>query len=205
MLSNLVQFAIVVGLLTMLPGIDTAQVLRSATLGGPRLAYATLLGIMTGVWVWGIGAAVGVSALLLASEPAYDAVRFAGAGYLIWLGVRIVWDARHPQHSQTKTNSDARTLWAAFGRASFITITNPKNGLFYIAVLPQFLPETMEPALAGLLLSSIHNVLCLLWFSMWIWGTHRARAYFSRPRVQQWMERISGTALVGFGIAVFFE
>lgn len=205
MLSNLIQFAIVVGLLTMLPGIDTAQVLRSATVGGPRLAYATLLGIMAGVWIWGIGAAIGISALLLASETAYDIVRFAGAAYLIWLGARIVWAARHPHQLQALRDGDARTLRNAFTRASIITITNPKNGLFYIAVLPQFLPESLSPALGGLLLSTIHNLECLIWFSLWIWGTHRARTYFSRPRVQQWMERISGTALVGFGIAVFFE
>ena len=85
MANDLIGFAIVVGLLTMLPGIDTAQVLRSATLGGPRLAYATLLGIMAGVWVWGVAAAVGISALLLASEPLYNAVRYLGAGYLLWL------------------------------------------------------------------------------------------------------------------------
>ena len=205
MLSDLIQFAVVVGLLTMLPGIDTAQVLRSATVGGPKLAYATLGGIMAGVWVWGIGAAVGISALLLASETAYDIVRFIGAAYLLWLGARIVWAAREPHPSAVDTDFSARTLWAAFTRAAFIAITNPKNGLFYIAVLPQFLPEDMPAFIAGLLLSTIHNVECLLWFSMLIWGTHRARAFFTRPRVQQWMERISGAALMGFGVAVFFE
>lgn len=205
MLSDLIQFAVVVGLLTMLPGIDTAQVLRSATVGGPKLAYATLGGIMAGVWVWGIGAAVGISALLLASQTAYDVVRFIGAAYLLWLGARIVWAARSQRSTAVETDYSARTLWAAFARAAFIAITNPKNGLFYIAVLPQFLPDDMNAFLAGLLLATIHNVLCLLWFSMMIWGTHRARAFFTRPRVQQWMERISGVALMGFGVAVFFE
>lgn len=205
MLSDLVQFAVVVGLLTMLPGIDTAQVLRSATVGGPKLAYATLGGIMAGVWVWGIGAAVGISALLLASQTAYDVVRFIGAAYLLWLGARIVWAARSQRSTPVETDYSARSLWAAFVRAAFIAITNPKNGLFYIAVLPQFLPDDMNAFLAGLLLATIHNVLCLLWFSMMIWGTHRARTFFTRPRIQQWMERISGVALMGFGIAVFFE
>ena len=205
MLSDLIQFAVVVGLLTMLPGIDTAQVLRSATVGGPKLAYATLGGIMAGVWVWGIGAAVGISALLLASQTAYDVVRFIGAAYLLWLGARIVWAARSPHPSTAETDFSARTLWAAFTRAAFIAITNPKNGLFYIAMLPQFLPKELPPALGGLVLSTIHNGTCLLWFSMLIWGTNRARNFFERPHVQQWMERISGVALLGFGVAVFFE
>lgn len=205
MANELIGFAIVVGLLTMLPGIDTAQVLRSATLGGPRLAYATLFGIMAGVWVWGVAAAVGISALLLASEPLYIALRYLGAGYLLWLGARILWDARHAHVATVGDGGSASTLLAAFGRAGLITITNPKNGLFYIAILPQFLPTQLPPALGGLLLSTIHNAECLLWFSLLIWGTHRARAFFGRPRVQQWMERISGVALLGFGAAVFFE
>lgn len=205
MLSDLIQFAVVVGLLTMLPGIDTAQVLRSATVGGPRLAYATLGGIMAGVWVWGVAAAVGISALLLASPTAYDVVRYIGGGYLLWLGGRIAWAARTPHDGQPLVTSNASTLVTAFARAAFIALTNPKNGLFYIAVLPQFLPDDLPAVLGGLLLSTIHNVECLIWFSMMIWGTHKARAFFTRPRVQQAMEVISGVALMGFGLAVFFE
>lgn len=205
MLSNLLAFAAVVMLLTMLPGIDTAQVLRAATVGGPRLAYATLLGIMVGVWIWGVAAAIGISALLLTSPTLYDVVRYIGGAYLLWLGSRILWDARKPSAPQDNGTGTARTYLAAFGRASAITITNPKNGLFYIAVLPQFLPTELPPALGGLLLSTVHNGTCLLWFSMLIWGTNRARAFFGQPRVQQWMERISGLALLGFGAAVFLE
>lgn len=205
MLSNLLAFTAVVMMLTMLPGIDTAQVLRSATVGGPRLAYATLLGIMAGVWIWGVAAAIGISALMLASSTLYDIVRYLGGGYLLWLGLRILWDARTAHERSERNGSAARTYIAAFGRASAITITNPKNGLFYIAMLPQFLPKEWPPALGGLVLSTIHNGTCLLWFSMLIWGTNRARNFFELPHVQQWMERISGVALLGFGVAVFFE
>ena len=132
-------------------------------------------------------------------------VRYLGGSYLLWLGLRILWDARRPHERTAGGGGNARTYIAAFSSASVITITNPKNGLFYIATLPQFLPKELPPALGGLVLSTIHNGTCLLWFSMLIWGTHRARALFERPNVQQWMERISGTALLGFGAAVFFE
>ena len=205
MLSNLLAFTAVVMMLTMLPGIDTAQVLRAATLGGPRLAYATLFGIMAGVWVWGVAAAIGISALLLASPALYDVVRYLGGSYLLWLGLRIIWSARKPHLQSEHDSGSARTYVGAFTRASLITITNPKNGLFYIAMLPQFLPKELPPAVGGFVLSTIHNGTCLLWFSMLIWGTNRARNFFERPQVQQWMERISGIALVGFGVAVFFE
>ena len=81
MLSNLLSFAVLAGLLTMLPGLDTAQVLRSVTVGGSKSAYATVAGILTGVWIWGLAAALGISALLVASHFAHTAVKWAGAIY----------------------------------------------------------------------------------------------------------------------------
>lgn len=207
MLQHLLGFAVVAGLLTMLPGIDTAQVLRSAAIGGPRLAYATLAGIMAGVFAWGIAAALGISALLVASRTAYDVVRLAGAAYLLYLGLRIIVESRHAhaRAAAASTERGARTLAPVFSKAFVITLTNPKNGLFYIAMLPQFLPEGVPAALGGTLLAAIHNLECLLWFSLLIWSTNLARQFFERPSVQTWMERISGTALVGFGVRVALE
>ena len=92
-----------------------------------------------------------------------------------------------------------------FSRAFVITLTNPKNGLFYIAMLPQFLPNDMPAALGGIALAAIHNLECLAWFSLLIWSTNLARRFFERPSVQTWMERISGAALIGFGLRVALE
>lgn len=207
MLQDFVGFAIVAGLLTMLPGIDTAQVLRSAATGGPRMAYATLGGIMAGVFAWGIAAALGISALLVASRTAYDIVRIAGALYLLYLGLRIIAESRHAHAKSLATQASrrSRALAPVFSRAFVITLTNPKNGLFYIAMLPQFLPENLPAAIGGLALATIHNVECLLWFSLLIWSTNLARKFFQRPAVQMWMERISGLALIGFGVRVVLE
>lgn len=207
MLQDFVGFAIVAGLLTMLPGIDTAQVLRSATTGGPRKAYATLGGIMAGVFAWGLAAALGISALLVASRLAYDIVRIAGALYLLYLGARIIIESRHAHAKAQEAHAarGARSLGPVFSRAFLITLTNPKNGLFYIAMLPQFLPDQLPAAVGGIALATIHNLECLLWFSMLIWSTNLARRFFARPTVQTWMERISGAALIGFGIRVVLE
>lgn len=204
MLQDIAGFAIVAGLLTMVPGIDTAQVLRAATMGGPARAYATLAGIMAGVLVWGVAAALGISALLVASHTAYEALRLAGAAYLLYLGIRILVASRH---ATTATVSLERTwrLLPTFGRALLVTLTNPKNGLFYIAMLPQFLPSGIPAFAGGVVLAMVHDLECLVWFSVLIWSTHRARAFLERPRVQAWTERISGAALVGFGLRVALE
>ncbi len=175
--------------------------------GGPRLAYATLSGIMAGVFAWGIAAALGISALLLASRTAYDLVRLAGALYLFYLGLRIIIDSwrAHTDEGLAQEGRGSRALAPAFSRAFIITLTNPKNGLFYVAMMPQFLPDGLPAALGGLALATIHNVECLMWFSLLIWSTNLARRLFQRPAVQMWMERVSGLALIGFGIRVVLE
>lgn len=206
-MDGLVGFAVVAGMLTMLPGLDTAQVLRSATLGGPRMAYATLAGIIGGVFVWGVAAAVGIGALLEASRTAYDALQLAGAGYLLHTGGRILWDARRPVESTDLGAGDGtRAGWVpTFARALLITLTNPKVGLYYVAMLAPFLPEGVPPVLGGLLLAGIHNLEVIAWYGVLIWGANLAREVFARPRVRRWMELVSGVALVGFGLRVVFD
>ena len=98
MLENLLSFAVLAGLLTLLPGLDTAQVVRAVTIGGRSTGYATLFGILGGVWVWGVAAALGISALLIASEFAYTILKWTGAIYLVYLGVKM-WTPYKPPKS----------------------------------------------------------------------------------------------------------
>ena len=206
MLENLLSFAILAGLLTMLPGLDTAQVLRSVTIGGKNSAYATVAGILTGVWIWGAAAALGISALLVASEIAYTAVKWAGAVYLVYLGIRMLWESRHITHESVQAKiADKSSIKKAFSRALLINLTNPKTGVFYIAILPQFLPTEFHALVGGILLATIHNLLTLIWFSMMIYGASFAKETLQNPKVQKIIERASGIALIGFGIRVAFE
>ena len=206
MIQNLISFAILAGLLTMLPGIDTAQVLRAVATGGKKSAYATLFGIMGGVWFWGVAAALGVSAVLLASKIAYTAIRWIGAIYLIYLGVKMIVDSRKITHETIQAKvEDKKTSWKLFSRAFIITLTNPKNGAFYVAILPTFLPKNLPAGFGGLLLATIHNGLCLIWFSMMIFGASFAKESLKNPKIQKRIERISGIALIGFGLKVALE
>ena len=206
MLQNLLSFAVLAGLLTMLPGLDTAQVLRSVTVGGAKSAYATVAGILTGVWIWGLAAALGISALLVASHIAYTVVKWAGAIYLVFLGFKMLWESRHISHETISARVENRTtFWKSFNRALIINLTNPKTGVFYIAILPQFLPKEMPAVFGGLLLATIHNALTFIWFTMMIYGASFAKETLRNPKVQKSIERASGIALIGFGIRVAFE
>lgn len=189
----------------MLPGIDTAQVLRSSVKGGPRLAYLTLFGIMGGVYFWGITGSLGVSAILLASEWLYKAFQFAGASYLLYLGATMIREARTSQGLILTNTADASSPIKAFMRAFMVTFTNPKNGAFYIAVIPQFLPHDMNPLLGGFFLASIHNASCLIWFTGVIFLTNKAKNFFAKAKVGRNIEVISGLALIGFAFSMVIE
>ncbi|MEY4444577.1 MAG: hypothetical protein RL301_656 [Actinomycetota bacterium] len=190
----------------MLPGIDTAQVLRAVAIGGKKQAYATLFGIMCGVWFWGIGAALGISALLLASKSAYTGLKIIGAGYLIYLGSKMIWQSRQIDSDFVAAKlEEKKNFRKTFNKAFLITFTNPKNGAFYVAILPVFLPEGMPAFFGGLILSTIHNLCCLIWFTMIIYGASFAKETLRKPKVQSWVERISGLALIGFGIRLAME
>jgi threonine/homoserine/homoserine lactone efflux protein len=110
LLSSVLSFAVVSGLMTMVPGLDTALVLRTAITQGRRHAFAAALGINTGALVWGAAAAVGVSALLTASTTAYTIVRIAGAAYMVWLGGKMLWAALRRDAPLDPSNNSTITL-----------------------------------------------------------------------------------------------
>ena len=205
MTSALLSFAVVAALLTITPGLDTALVLRSALVQGRRLAIATSLGIISGAFVWGVAAAVGLAALLRASEVAFSVLKLVGAAYMIYLGGRMLWTRvirPRPDLAATSAAALPRHWWGAFGKGLLTNLLNPKVGAFYVAVLPQFLPSGVNELLMGVLLAGVHGVETALWFALIIFGAHGVRRWLDRPVVQRSIDGVTGTALVGFGVAL---
>lgn len=207
MISAIVGFAVVAGLLTMVPGMDTALVLRYSVAGGTRTAYATVAGICLGLLAWGIAAAVGISAVLTASQVAFDIIRIAGAAYMVLLGARLIWNARHaatPPAASVAPGEPAG-LRTPFLRGLLTNLLNPKIGVFYMAVLPQFLPTGTSALQAGTVLALVHVAESLVWFSALILGTRLMQPWLSKGSVQAWIDRITGGVLIGFGLKVAFD
>jgi threonine/homoserine/homoserine lactone efflux protein len=199
---ELLSFAAVAGLVTIIPGLDTAIVVRSAAVHGPRHGLATALGVNAGVMVWGLAAAVGISALLTASLVAYTLVRISGAVYLIWFGSRLLLravrgDVSSAVEGEATTPRGLRRSW----RDGLTTnLLNPKIGVFYLAVLPQFISPHASHLLMGLLLAGVHNLEVLLWLGLLILGTGRLRRLIEGPGARRVIDGVTGTTLVGFGI-----
>jgi threonine/homoserine/homoserine lactone efflux protein len=203
--ADVLAFAIVAATLTIIPGLDTALVLRAAVTHGRSDAFATALGVNSGVLVWGVGAAAGVSALLTASTAAYVVLRFVGAAYMVILGSRFLRDAWRPRQGRlphSGSGGDARRSpsgVAVAWRRGFITnLANPKVGAFYVALLPQFIPRGSPHILVGLMLASVHNVEGIAWFSLLILGIHGGRSWIMRPRIQRTLNAITGAVLITF-------
>lgn len=201
--SAVVSFALVAGVLTIIPGLDTAMVLRSAVNGGRRHGFATALGIGTGSLLWGIAAAVGASALLTASRVAYDTLRIAGAVYLLWMGAGMLRTSlkRQPATDAAKTpGPPAGSLLRSWTRGLTTNLLNPKIGVFYVAMLPQFIPHGAPHLLMGLALATVHDIEGMAWFTALIAGTHLTSRWLRSTRAHRLVDRVTGTALVAFGL-----
>ena len=202
--SAVVGFALVAAVITVTPGLDTALVLRSALREGRRHAFATAFGVCTGVLFWALTAAAGISALLTTSEAAYTTLRYAGALYLVLLGVRFLLVAARGQPAESvhavRPSAAPRTLWASYRSGLLSNLLNPKVGAFYVAILPQFIPDDAPSAAFGTLLGVVHHVEGMLWFTLIILTAEAARRWLSTPRTQRVVDALTGTVLVAFAL-----
>ena len=205
----LIAFAVAAGLLTITPGLDTALLLRTAAAEGWRRASAVAVGIGLGCLAWGAAAAFGAGALLVASNTAYTALKWAGAAYLVWLGVNLLRKPRAGFDTGAGEAPPSRDwaggLGAALAKGFWNNLLNPKVGVFYVSFLPQFFPTGASPAAFGLLLASIHVVMGLAWAGGLILATAPIARALRKPGVVKWLDRVTGGVFVAFGVRIALE
>ena len=198
MADNFLAFSILATILVLIPGLDFTLVVKYATTKSKKSAVAVMLGITSGLFVWGAFASLGVSAILQTSKFAFNALKIAGVLYMLWMGVGFIWNsfknAPHPE-TELSIKSDRRV----FTRGLLSNLLNPKAGVFYISVLPQFIPTASNHLLAGLILTSIHAVITVVYFGLLIYLIDFFKTFFAKPVVVKRLERFSGIAVIGFG------
>lgn len=201
----LIAFGLAAGLLTITPGLDTALVLRTAAAEGWRRATAVAVGIGVGCLAWGAAAAFGAGALLVASHAAYTILKWAGAAYLVWLGVNLLRRPRERFETGADAAPPAGGLAAALAKGFWNNLLNPKVGVFYVSFLPQFIPAGASPAAFGLLLAALHVVMGLAWAGGLILATAPIAKALRRPGVVKWLDRATGGVFVAFGLRIALE
>lgn len=190
-------------LLNVTPGADSLYIATRSVTQGVRAGIAAALGIGTGCCVHTLAAALGLSAILATSALAFSVVKFAGAAYLVYIGISLL-------RSRPTAVPDLRAMppvpWLVVFYQGFLTnVLNPKVALFFLAFMPQFIdPGATHKALAFLFLGAIFNINGTLWCLFLAWVTARAGALGIGRRAAAWLRRSVGAVFVLLGVRLAF-
>ncbi|MBO0873812.1 MAG: LysE family translocator [Pseudonocardia sp.] len=201
---TLLAFVGVSAVVIMTPGPDTAVTVRAALGGGRRGGVLTALGVATGQTVWALATGAGVVALLIASEPLFLAVKYAGAAYLMFLGVQGLRAAfRRPETGVAVAAGRRRVRpLAAYRQGLLSDLGNPKMAVFFASLLPQFAPPGSATFGMLVLLGTLFAAMTFGWLALYSAVIARAGEVLRRPRLRRAVEGVTGTLLVGLGARV---
>lgn len=202
--SQLLMFIAAGWLLNLTPGPDVLYIVSNALKSGVRAGIVAALGIVSGCFVHVFAAALGVSALLATSAMAFTVLKWMGAAYLVWMGIKLLLaqggsSVVPTDAAEAKVPADLRRIYL---RGFLTNVLNPKVALFFLAFVPQFIaPGTPDKVTAFLLLGLLFNLnsLPINFGYAWLagWATSRVSAV---QRTMRWMDRAAGAMFVGFGL-----
>jgi threonine/homoserine/homoserine lactone efflux protein len=188
----------------VIPGPDMALVARNVVRHGRSAGFATSLGICSGILGWAVAAALGVSTILATSATAFTALKLAGAAYLIYLGITTLraHDASTAAGVDGATGLPWRRAWL---QGLLSALLNPKLGVFFLTLLPQFIAPGDPPAVRALQLAVLFDLIGLAWLLTYSAMLGAVGAALDRPGPRRLMRWLTGTILVGLGARVALE
>ncbi len=204
MSSLFLAFIAISLLLAVTPGPDMALVTKNALAHGPRGVFLTTTGIAVALVLWVTASAVGVAAVLKASSTLFYALKIVGGGYLAYLGVRA-WLASREKPGDLMAGTTAAPAGSILRQGLISAGTNPKLGVFFVTFLPQFVDPHQQLLPQLLLLGSVFALIGWAWMNVYGLLIARIRGFITAPRVRQWMDRITGTVLIGLGVRLAFD
>jgi threonine/homoserine/homoserine lactone efflux protein len=198
---ELAAFFAISALVIVTPGQDTALTIRNSLLGGRRAGVFTALGVSSGQAVWALATSIGIAALIVAFEPAFLALKLAGAAFLVYLGAQALFAAIRGQtieHCSTRGTLDGRT---SLRQGLLSNLGNPKMAVFFTSLLPQF--GSSFSVLLGLGL-----VFCLMtftWLTAYAFAVAKAGDLLRRPAIKRVFDALLGAVLVALGLRLATE
>ena len=194
---DIAGFLAVATLVVMTPGPDMTLVARNTFAGGRLSGLATSAGTCSGLFVHATAAAVGLSALLVASSRAFTVVKIAGGAYLIFLGIRTIIGAG--REGPVGGGAKPSDPWTAYRQGVLTNVLNPKVAVFFLSLLPQFVEPGPGFTWRLLLLSGLFIAMGLVWLTVYTLGLHAVSAFVGRPPVKKIVETVTGGVLVLLG------
>jgi len=202
--ERLLAFISVSIVVAVVPGPDMALIARNVVRHGRSAGFATSFGICTGILGWALAAGFGVSALLATSAVAFTALKLAGAAYLIYLGVTTLRDRDGPAVAGTNGRAELPRR-RAFLQGLLSALLNPKLGVFFLTLLPQFIAPGDSVTLRALQLAVLFDLIGLTWLLAYSAMLGAIGAALGRPGPRRLMRWLTGTVLVGLGARVALE
>lgn len=198
---QLVAFLAIAIVVCVTPGPDMLLVLRNTVAGGRLAGVATVGGVVAGILGWSLVAVAGLAAVLAASATAFAVLKLAGAAYLVWLGIGAI---RHAGAAPDVRDPAARSLGQAATQGFLSAALNPKLGVFFLTLLPQFSDPVGAPArsLAFALLFAATGVVWLLVFTALVGSL---AAVLARPTIRRRIAQATGVVFIGLGLRVATE
>jgi threonine/homoserine/homoserine lactone efflux protein len=207
--DQLAAFVIVAVVVIVTPGPDTALTIRNTLLGGRRAGVFTAFGVVTGQAVWSLATSAGLAALLVASAPAFRALKLIGAAYLIFLGAQAIFAALRRTNWRPEVTRDPSSPRLppriALRQGVISNLANPKSAVFFTSLLPQFTPHGGASFSALLGLGLVFCSLTLVWLSAYAIAVAKAGDFLRRPRIRRAIETVTGAVLVALGFRVATE
>ena len=186
--------------LLVIPGPTLMMVLSYAMTQGRRVAIASALGVATGDLIAMTLSVIGLGALFLTSALAFTVLKWVGAVYLVYLGLRMLWSARSPAETTLMNKPDGQRAGKVFRDLTTVTALNPKSNTFFVAFVPQFIdPAAHFAPQASILIATFVTIAGInaLVFAL---AANAMRSRITRPSVQMWLTRVGGATLVGMGL-----
>jgi threonine/homoserine/homoserine lactone efflux protein len=207
MLSTLLAFLGACTLIAASPGPSTVLIIKQS-LQSRRSGFLTVLGNETGVFIWGVVAAFGLTALLAASEMAYEVMRIVGAVVLIGFGIQTLRQARRSKGEAVDGSgweSTGKSGFASYRGGLLLNLANPKAAIFAMSFLPQFVPEGAPqlPTMVGL--AALWAVYEIGYYGLYVWFVGRMKTVLSRTGVRRRLEQVSGGVLLLLGARLALE
>jgi len=192
-------------LLILLPGPDTGLATQNTILYGRKGGLQTVLGSAGGTLVHTVAAVLGLSALIVKSALLFSIFKYAGALYLIYLGVMSLLALRKAKQTPQTAGHNRHQGRSPLLQGMLTNVLNPKVAVFFLTFLPQFLVAGAKPLLPFLLMGLTYTIMTVLWMVFYVCLLDRIGAWLKRPTVQNVMQGITGFVLLGFGVKLALE
>lgn len=203
------MFTAVALMIVMVPGVDSLLVLKNTMVHGKKAGFFTMVGIIVALFVWTTLAVLGLATIISKSMVVFLAIKYAGAAYLVYLGIQS-WRAKAQnmqlqEAATSKSNQIKNVSLSCMTQGITTDLLNPKTLLLYVTLMPQFIQPNFNVNSQLVVLAGILILLSIIWLGIVILIINGIRKWFMKPTVQGMFNKITGILLVGIGIRIATE